>query len=90
MPLWLASFQHDFTPKQLALWVIFEPLNRGDGFEVEDGRSRFVGFFEIEGEMEGPVVDIVGGDDVDHEPAGVAARRTKKPPDGPAGNTALI
>jgi len=34
--------------------------NRGDGFEVEDGGSRFVRFFKIEGEVERPVVEVVG------------------------------
>lgn len=38
-------------------------LNGSDGFEVEDGGSRFVGFFRIEGEVEGPVVEVVGVDE---------------------------
>ena len=38
-------------------------LNRGDGFEVEDGSALLVGFFEIQGEVEGPVVEVVGVDE---------------------------
>ena len=38
-------------------------LNRGDGFEAEDGGSRFVRFFKIEGKVERPVVEVVGVDE---------------------------
>ena len=30
---------------------------------MEDGGPRFVGFFGIEGEVEGPVVEVVGIDE---------------------------
>lgn len=42
-----------------------EPLSpdRCDGFEVENGRSGFVGFFQIEREVEGSVVEVVGVDE---------------------------
>jgi hypothetical protein len=38
-------------------------LNRADGFEVEHGSASFVGFFQIEGEVERPVVEVVGVDE---------------------------
>ena len=37
--------------------------DRRDGFEMEDSRSGFVGFFQVQGEVEGPVVEVGGVDD---------------------------
>ncbi len=44
-------------------------MNGRDGFEVEDWGSSLVGFFGIEGEVEGPVVEVIGVDEglVDRE-----------------------
>ena len=58
------------VPKRFRFFISLAPrqecrgsLDGRDGFEVEDGSSRFVGFFGIEGEVEGPVVEVVGVDE---------------------------
>ena len=38
-------------------------LNRHNGFEAEDGGAAGVGLFEVEGEVEGPVVEVVWVDE---------------------------
>lgn len=38
-------------------------LNRRDGFKVKDGSSRFVGFLQVEREVQRPVVEVVGIDE---------------------------
>lgn len=34
-------------------------LDSCDGFEMENGCSRLVGFFHVEGEVEAPVIEII-------------------------------
>ena len=34
--------------------------DRSEGLEAEDGGAAGIGFFEVEGEVEGPVVEVVG------------------------------
>ena len=38
-------------------------LDRSEAFEAEDRSAAGVGFFQIEGEVEGPVVEVVGVDE---------------------------
>ena len=42
---------------------VVPPLSGCDRFEVKDRGAGFVGFFEVEGEVEGPVVEVVGVDE---------------------------
>jgi hypothetical protein len=37
--------------------------DRRDGFEMEDWRSGFGGFFQVQSEVEGPVVEVGGVDE---------------------------
>ena len=56
----LKTFNH-FAASRLRVRLIF--LNRSDSFKLEDGGSCFVGFLQVEGEVEGPVVEVIGVDE---------------------------
>ena len=53
--LWCFLFNTSLAPRQECRGS----LDRGDGFEVKDWGPRLIGFFEIEGEVERPVIKVI-------------------------------